>query len=75
MHEEAYKEVGTQGISYTASVSAVATALLVADGQWDVERMVNVEELDPRPFLSLLNKMGLPTSIRDEQGDRPPCFD
>lgn len=74
-HEEAYKEVGTQGISYTAGVPAVAAALLVADGQWDVERMVNVEELDPRPFLNLLNKMGLPTSIRDEQGDRPLNFE
>lgn len=74
-HEEAYKEVGTQGISYTAGVPAVAAALLVADGQWDVERMVNVEELDPRPFLNLLNKIGLPTSIRDEQGDRPLTFE
>ncbi len=74
-HEEAYKEVGTQGISYTAGVPAVAAALLVADDQWDVERMVNVEELDPRPFLNLLNKMGLPTSIRDEQGDRPLTFE
>lgn len=74
-HEEAYREVGTQGISYTAGVPAVAAALLVADGQWDVERMVNVEELDPRPFLNLLNKMGLPTSIRDEQGDRPLTFE
>ena len=74
-HEEAYQEVGTQGISYTAGVPAVAAALLIADGQWDVEKMVNVEELDPRPFLNLLNKIGLPTSIRDEQGDRPLHFE
>ncbi len=74
-HEEAYREVGTQGISYTAGVPPVAAALLVASGEWDVEKMVNVEELDPRPFLSLLNKMGLPTSIRDEQGDRPLNFE
>ena len=74
-HEEAYREVGTQGISYTAGVPPVAAALLVASGEWDVEKMVNVEELDPRPFLNLLNKMGLPTSIRDEQGDRPLNFD
>ncbi|NLY15569.1 MAG: saccharopine dehydrogenase family protein [Gammaproteobacteria bacterium] len=74
-HEEAYREVGTQGISYTAGVPPVAAALLVASGEWDVEKMVNVEELDPRPFLNLLNKMGLPTSIRDEQGDRPLNFE
>lgn len=74
-HEEAYREVGTQGISYTAGVPPVAAALLVASGEWDVKKMVNVEELDPRPFLNLLNKMGLPTSIRDEQGDRPLNFE
>lgn len=74
-HEAAYKEVGTQGISYTAGVPPVAAALLVANGEWDVEKMVNVEELDPAPFLNLLNKMGLPTSIRDEQGDRPLNFE
>ena len=74
-HEEAYREVGTQGISYTAGVPPVAAALLVASGEWDVEKMVNVEELDPRPFLNLLNTMGLPTSIGDEQGDRPLNFE
>jgi len=27
--------------------------------------MVNVEELDPDPFIKLLNKMGLPTRVRE----------
>jgi saccharopine dehydrogenase-like NADP-dependent oxidoreductase len=70
-HEEAYREVGSQGISYTAGVPPVAAAMLIADGAWDVRRMVNVEELRPRPFLQLLDRLGLPTRIRDEQGDRP----
>ncbi|GGA72209.1 saccharopine dehydrogenase [Nitratireductor aestuarii] len=69
-HEEAYAEVGSQGISYTAGVPAVAAAMLVATGEWDVGKMVNVEELAPRPFLKLLDKLGLPTRIRDEEGDR-----
>jgi len=69
-HEEAYAEVGSQGISYTAGVPAVAAAMLVATGEWDVRKMVNVEELAPRPFLKLLDKLGLPTRIRDEEGDR-----
>jgi saccharopine dehydrogenase-like NADP-dependent oxidoreductase len=73
-HKDAYTEVGSQGISYTAGVPPVAAALLIADGTWDVGRMVNVEELDPRPFLNLLNGMGLPTCIRDAQGDRPLSF-
>jgi len=69
-HEEAYAEVGSQGISYTAGVPAVAAAMLVATGEWDVRKMVNVEELAPRPFLKLLDKLGLPTRIRDDEGDR-----
>jgi saccharopine dehydrogenase-like NADP-dependent oxidoreductase len=73
-HKEAYEEVGSQGISYTAGVPPVAAAMLVADGTWDVGTMANVEELPPRPFLNLLNQMGLPTSIRDEEGERPLYF-
>jgi saccharopine dehydrogenase-like NADP-dependent oxidoreductase len=69
-HKEAYEEVGSQGISYTAGVPPVAAALLIADGTWDVGSMVNVEELDPKPFINLLNQMGLPTRIKDETGDR-----
>ena len=69
-HKEAYLEVGAQGISYTAGVPPVAAALLIAEGTWDVARMVNVEELDPRPFFDLLDRIGLPTRIRDAAGDR-----
>ncbi len=69
-HQEAYAEVGSQAISYTAGVPAAAAAILVASGRWDVKRMVNVEELPPRPFLALLDGMGLPTRIRDAEGDR-----
>ncbi len=69
-HEEAYKEVGSQAISYTAGVPAVAAAMLIADGVWDVSQMVNVEELDPKPFIELMNRIGLVTRVRDELGDR-----
>lgn len=73
-HREAYKEVGSQGISYTAGVPPVAAALLIASGEWDVGTMVNVEDLPPRPFLDILNRIGLPTWIKDEQGERPLSF-
>ena len=63
-HEDAYHEVGSQGISYTAGVPPVAAALLIADGTWDVKRMVNVEDLPPKPFLGLLAEIGLPTSVQ-----------
>ena len=70
-HRAAYEEVGSQAISYTAGVPPVAAAMLIAEGPWDARRMVNVEELPPRPFLDLLDRIGLPTRIRDEKGDRP----
>ncbi|MBV6648523.1 MAG: saccharopine dehydrogenase family protein [Hoeflea sp.] len=73
-HKDAYNEVGSQGISYTAGVPPVAAAMLVATGEWDVKRMANVEELDPKPFLNILNHNGLPTRIKDADGDRALDF-
>jgi saccharopine dehydrogenase-like NADP-dependent oxidoreductase len=69
-HRQAFEEVGSQGISYTAGIPPVAAAMLIANGEWDVRRMANVEELRPHPLLELLHGMGLPTRIRDESGDR-----
>ena len=69
-HKDAYNEVGSQGISYTAGVPPVAAAMLVATGEWDAGKMVNVEELDAKPFINLLNNIGLPTRIQDADGDR-----
>jgi len=64
-HAECYKEVESQGISYTAGVPPVAAAMLVAQGIWNPQTMVNVEELDPDPLLALLDKIGLPTVVLD----------
>ena len=66
-HQQCYEEVESQAISYTAGVPPVAAAMLIAEGSWDVKKMVNVEELNPEPFLELLEKLGLPTSIRNER--------
>lgn len=74
-HKDAYNEVGSQGISYTAGVPPVAAAMLVATGEWDAGKMVNVEELDAKPFINLLNEIGLPTRIKDSEGDRALSFD
>jgi saccharopine dehydrogenase-like NADP-dependent oxidoreductase len=63
-HAACYKEVESQAISYTAGVPPVAAAILVAQGVWNPKTMVNVEELDPDPFLKLLDKMGLPTVVK-----------
>lgn len=63
-HAKCYKEVESQGISYTAGVPPVAAAILVAKGIWDPKRMVNVEELDPDPFIKELARIGLTTQVK-----------
>ena len=69
-HKDAYNEVGSQGISYTAGVPPVAMAMLIADGTYDLGVMMNVEELDPKPLFALLDTIGLPTRVKDHDGDR-----
>ena len=64
-HKACYNEVGSQAISYTAGVPPVAAAMLIAKGVWDPKTMVNVEELDPDPFIETLAILGLPTIIHD----------
>ncbi len=74
-HAQSYAEVGSQAISYTAGVPPVAAALLIARGQWDAKRMVNVEELPAKPFVNLLNEMGLPTRMKEGETDIPLHFE
>ena len=38
-------------------------AMLIADGTWDAKTMKNVEELDPKPFFTILDRIGLPTRV------------
>lgn len=59
-HEECYKEVQSQAISYTTGVPAMIGAMLMVNGTWLRPGVFNVEELDPDPFMSELNKWGLP---------------
>lgn len=59
-HQECYREVGSQAISYTTGVSAMIGAMLVMQGVWRKPGVYNVEEFDPDPFMDALNKWGLP---------------
>lgn len=59
-HEECYKEVGSQAISYTTGVPAMIGAMMVLTGKWKNPGVRNVEEFDPDPFMEALNKYGLP---------------
>lgn len=59
-HQEAYKETGMQGVSYTTGVPAMIGAMLLLKGIWKKPGVWNVEDFDPDPFMTLLNEHGLP---------------
>ena len=59
-HQECYREVGSQAISYTTGVPAMIGASMLMTGTWKGPGVFNIEEFDPDPFMDALNKWGLP---------------
>ncbi|MCL2086386.1 MAG: saccharopine dehydrogenase family protein [Oscillospiraceae bacterium] len=59
-HQECYKEVGSQAISYTTGVPAMIGTMMIMNGTWKKPGVYNIEEFDPDPFMDALNKWGLP---------------
>jgi saccharopine dehydrogenase (NAD+, L-lysine forming) len=59
-HADCYQEVQAQGVSYTTGVPAMIGAALMIEGTWSAAGVYNVEEMDPDPFMELLNLHGLP---------------
>jgi len=62
-HQESFKEVGSQAISYTTGVPAMISAALLATGEWKKAGVFNLEEFDPDPFMEMLNVYGLPWKV------------
>lgn len=62
-HQEAFKEVGSQAISYTTGVPAMISAALLSTGEWKGAGVFNLEEFDPDPFMKMLNEYGLPWKV------------
>jgi len=59
-HEVAFKETGTQGVSYTTGVPAMLGAMMVLTGKWHGKGVFNVEEFNPDPFMEKIGEYGLP---------------
>lgn len=60
-HAETYKEVRGQAVSYTTGVPAMIGAMLMlTQPDWMKPGVWNCEELNPDPFMELLNQHGLP---------------
>ncbi len=59
-HQECYKEVESQAISYTTGVPAMIGTALVASGIWNKRGAHTTDEFDPDPYMDMLNRFGLP---------------
>jgi len=64
-HQDCYREVGSQAVSYTTGVPAMIGACLMLQGKWKGRGVFNMEQLDPDPFMDMLNHHGLPWEVRD----------
>ena len=62
-HEECYREVQSQAISYTTGVPAMIGGMMMLTGKWRGKGVFNMEEFDPDPFMDALNKHGLPWTV------------
>ncbi len=59
-HQECFREVQSQAVSYTTGVPAMIGAMMVATGTWKGAGVFNMEDFDPAPFMQKLNEYGLP---------------
>ena len=67
-HEECYAETGNQAVSYTTGVPAMIGAAMVVQGIWHGDGVFNIEQLDPDPFMAMLNDHGLPWTVEELPG-------
>ncbi|MCH2202141.1 MAG: saccharopine dehydrogenase family protein [Fuerstiella sp.] len=70
-HEQCYREVGSQAISFTTGVPAMIGAKLMVTDVWKQPGVWNMEQLDPDPFMEDLNRYGLPWQVIEGK----PFFD
>ena len=68
-HESCYKEVLSQGVSYTTGVPGMIGAKLMLEGKWQGNGVYNMEEFDPDPFMDELMAQGLPWNIMELGAD------
>ncbi|MBW1830100.1 MAG: saccharopine dehydrogenase family protein [Deltaproteobacteria bacterium] len=64
-HEESWKEVRAQAVSYTTGVPTMVGAKMMLTDQWRGRGVFNVEQLDPEPFLDELAVRGLRWHVKE----------
>jgi len=65
-HQDCYREVASQAISYTTGVPAMIGAKLMLEGTWQKPGVWNMEQMDPDPFMADLNNHGLPWAVIED---------
>ena len=69
-HQDCYREVQAQGISYTTGVPAMISAKLMLEGQWMKPGVWNIEQMDPDAYMADMNEHGLSWTVIED-----PNFD
>ena len=64
-HQESWKEVRAQAVSYTTGVPTMVGAKMMLTKQWRGAGVFNVEQHDPDPFLEELAVRGLPWHVKE----------
>ena len=64
-HAVCNEEVGAQAVSYTTGVPAMIGAALMRNGTWHQAGVINMEQMDPDPFMAMLNEHGLPWHVME----------
>lgn len=59
-HQTAFREAGSQAVSYTTGVPAMIGAMMMIKNLWRGAGVFNMEQFDPDPFMDALNRYGLP---------------
>lgn len=71
-HEDAYEETGNQAVSYTTGVPAMIGSAMMVTGKWSGPNgeggVFNMEQMDPDPFMDMLNAHGLPWNVVEMDG-------
>ena len=62
-HAKCYQEVGGQAIAYTTGVPAMLGGAMMLRGTWKKAGVVNMEEMDPDPFMDEIGTWGLPWKV------------
>ena len=71
-HEAAFDETGNQAVSYTTGVPAMIGSAMMVTGAWagpnEEGGVFNMEEMNPDPFMDMLNQHGLPWDVKELDG-------